>query len=216
MPRCKTRKATKAKKATKKISKTKKTKKVKKIKIPAKLIKYLEKAGVKYDVLEHKTVFTAIDAAATMKRKLNEIAKSLLVKADKNYYIVVVPADNNVNFEKLGKIISKKEDKDIKVVKIPSEKIMEKVLKVKAGAISAFGSLYKLPVIVDKKLTKIKKAVFSGGSFNYSIEMAVKDFVKLEDALLGSFSIKKKIKKSIAKTRKAKKTKKQKTSKKKK
>ncbi len=210
MSRCKSRKAIKAKKtANKKISKIKKTK------LSAKLIKYLEKADVKYNVLEHKTVFTAIDAAATMKRKLNEIAKSLLVKVDKNYYIVVVPADNNVNFEKLGKIISKKENKDVKVVKIPSEKIMEKVLKVKAGAISAFGSLYKLPVIVDKKLTKIKKAVFSGGSFNHSIEMAVKDFVKLEDAILGSFSIKKKIKKSTTKTEKTKKTKKQKTHKKK-
>ncbi len=205
MPRCKTKKITKAKKTIKKVSKTqktKKTKKVKKTKIPAKLIKYLEKAGVKYDILEHKTVFTAIDAAATMKRKLNEIAKSLLIKADKNYYIVIVSADNNINFEKLEKIISKKENKNIKIVKIPSEKIMEKILKVKAGAISAFGGLYKLPVIVDKKLTKIKKAVFSGGSFNHSIEMSVNDFIKLEDALLGGFSIKKKIKKNITKIKK--------------
>ena len=57
----------------------------KKTKLPAKLVKYLEKAGVKHEIIEHKTVYTAYDAAATMKKKLNEIAKSLFIKADKDY-----------------------------------------------------------------------------------------------------------------------------------
>ncbi len=178
-----------------KTKKAKKIKKARRIKLSARLLKYLEKTGVKHNILEHKTVFTAIDAAATMKRKLNEIAKSLLVKAGGDYYIVILPADNNIDFIKLEKVLSKITDKKIKAVKIPSEKIMEKVLKVKAGAISAFGGLYKLPVVIDKKLAKTKKAIFSGGSFNYSIEMAVKDFVKLENAIFGNFSVKKKIKK---------------------
>ena len=85
---------------------------------------------------------------------------------------------------------------------------MEKLLKVKAGAMSAFGGLHKLPVIVDKGMIKAKKAVFSSGSFNHSIEMAVRDFVKMENAVLGSFGIKKKIKKQkIVKAKKSVKTK---------
>src|SRR3989339_528456 len=79
----------------------------KKTKISDKLIKYLEKVGVGHNILEHRTVYTAIDAAATMKKKLNEIAKSLLIKADKDYYLVLVPADNNIDFEKLKKVIFK-------------------------------------------------------------------------------------------------------------
>ena len=59
---------------------------------------------------------------------------------------------------------------------------------------SAFGGVHKLPVYMDKGLTKAKKAIFSSGSFNHSVEMAVKDFVKLENAVLGSFGIKKKVK----------------------
>ena len=45
----------------------------KKTKIPAKLVKYLDKAGINHEVLEHRTVYTAFDAAATTKKKLNEI-----------------------------------------------------------------------------------------------------------------------------------------------
>ena len=121
----------------------------KKVKFPQKLAKYLEKAGVKHNVLEHKTVYTAYDAAATMGKKLNEIAKSLLVIADKDYYLVLLPAYHNLD---------------------------------------------KLPVVMEKKLAGVKKAVFASGSFNHSVEMAVKDFVKLENAMLGSFGIKKKVK----------------------
>ena len=167
-------------------------------KSPTKVIKHLEKSGVKHDVVEHKTVYTAHDAAATMKKKMEQVAKSLLVKADKDYYVVLLPADHNLDLDKLKKVVSKHQQKDIKVVKIPAEKIAREVLKIKDNAMTAFGSLYKLPVLMKKKMEKVTKAVFSSDSFNHSIEMAVKDFVKLEDAMLASFGAKKKLKKKKA------------------
>lgn len=160
-------------------------------KFPQKLAKYLEKTGIKHKILEHKTVYTAYDAAATTGKKLSEIAKSLLVMADKDYYLAILPADHNLDFKKLAGAISQAAGKKIKVVKIPGEAVMEKLLKVKAGAMSAFGGLHKLPVVMEKKLANIKKAVFASGSFNHSVEMALKDFIKLEKAVLGSFGVKK-------------------------
>jgi len=71
------------------------------------------------------------------------------------------------------------------------------VLKVKKDSISAFGSLYKLPVIMEKRIAKVKKAVFSSDSFNHSVEMVVKDFINLEEAVVDTFGVKKKIKKPI-------------------
>lgn len=164
-----------------------------KSKIPPKLVTYLEKAGVDHQILEHKTVYSAIDAALTLKRKFNEIAKTLLIKADKDYYLIILPADLNLDFDRLAKLISKFKDKDVRMVKIPGEEIMGQLLRIKNGTVSAFGSLHKLTVFADKSLTKIKKAVFASGSFNHSIEMATEDFIKLENAVLGSFGVKKKI-----------------------
>ncbi len=167
---------------------------VKKKKIPKKVLDHLKKSGIDHEILEHKTVYTAVDAALTMRKKLEEIAKSLLVKADKDYFLVLLPANYNLDLEKLKKVISKSHQKDIKIVKIPGEKIVENTLKVKAGTISAFGSLYKIPVIVEKKLEKLKKGIFSAGSFNHSVELIVNDFIKLEKAISGSFAKKKKMK----------------------
>jgi Ala-tRNA(Pro) deacylase len=183
------------KKKTLKTGKTikSKTKKVK-TKLPEKLIKYLETAAIDHKILEHRTVYTAYDAAATMRKKLNEIAKSLLIAADKDYYIVILPADQNLDFNKLNAFLTKQFGKKIKVVKIPGEKIMEDIFKVKAGTLSAFGKLHNLPVVMDKTLAKVKQAIFSSGSFNHSVFMAVKDFTKLENAVIGSFGVKKKIK----------------------
>lgn len=163
-------------------------------KFPEKIIKYLENAGIPHEVLEHKTVYTAMDAAATMRKKLGEIAKSLLVKADRDYFLIILPADRNLDFGKLAKALKSLNKKDYTVVKIPGEKIMTELLKLKQGTISAFGKLHNLPVIAEKNLTKVKKAVFPTGDFNHSVQMAVKDFIKLENALLGSFGVKKKIK----------------------
>lgn len=161
---------------------------------PKKIINYLEKMGVSHDLLEHKTVYTAIDAANTLKKKINQIAKSLVVKADKDYYLVLLPADKNLSEEKLRKLVSKQKGKEVKTVKIPGEKIMQNALKIKQGALSAFGKAHKLPVIVDKELEKAKKVIFSTGGLNHSVEMKVKDFIEMEEALLGNLGVKKKIK----------------------
>ncbi|OGF25007.1 hypothetical protein A2331_00460 [Candidatus Falkowbacteria bacterium RIFOXYB2_FULL_34_18] len=179
----------------------------KKTKISDKLIKYLEKVGVGHNILEHRTVYTAIDAAATMKKKLNEIAKSLLIKADKDYYLVLVPADNNIDFEKLKKVIGKKHQKDIKTIMIPGEKMVNNALKIKMNTLTAFGKMHKLAMIIDKRFEKLKKAVFASGSNNHSIEMAIKDFIKIEEPVIGGFGVKKKIKKQAVTKPKSRKTK---------
>ena len=71
---------------------------------------------------------------------------------------------------------------------------MKSLLKLKNEGMSAFGGFHKLPVILEKNLSKVKKAVFSSGSFNHSVEMAVKNFSQLENVILADFGINKKIK----------------------
>lgn len=171
---------------------------IKKIKIiskkPSALVKYFSDKGVSHNILKHKTVYTAIDAANTMKRKMNEIVKSLLVVADQKYFLVCLPADHNLDLKKIKKIISQETGEKIKVVRIPDEKTMLKAVKIKNAGLSAFGSFHNLPVIMEEKLANLKKAIFSSDRFDHSIEMAVKDFIKMENAILGNFGIKKKVK----------------------
>jgi len=175
---------------------------------PQNVKKYLDSKGIKYEEIAHKTVYTAYDAAQTLKKELKEVAKNLLVQADKTFVLVIVSADKKVDLKKLKKALKAKN------VKIPGEEVMVKVLKIKPGAVSSFGKLHQLETVVDKALLKTKKVLLSTGSFTDSVLMKAKDFIQLEEAKLadvamkGGYVIPKKVKKQMKKAKAAAKKKK--------
>lgn len=169
--------------------------------IPKQITSYLDKRGAKYGIVTHKKVYTAYDAAQTLKKKLEQIAKNLIVQTDKGLVLVLLPASKRVDLKKLKKLMNAK-GKGIKKIEIPKEGVMLRVLKVKPGALSAFGAMHKLEVYMDKGLQKAKKAIFSSGSFTDSLEMGLKEFEKLEKPVVGVFSEVKKFQKKVAKAAK--------------
>src|SRR3989344_4354597 len=166
--------------------------------IPKQIINYLDKRGAKYAIVTHRKVYTAYDAAQTLKKKLDEIVKNLLIKTNKGFILVLLPASKRLDLNKLKKLMNAK-GKGIKKVEIPKEGVMVRIFKVKPGALPAFGSFNDLEVYMDKSLQKVKKAIFSSGSFTDSIEMALKEFEKLEKPIVGLFSEAKKFKKPAKK-----------------
>ena len=155
--------------------------------ISLKLRKHLEQNKIKYEIVPHKKVYTALDAAATLKARLEEIAKSLVVKADKTYYLLILSANRNVNLGKLKSILKAKK------VLIPKEAELVKVFKIKPGSLTGFGSIHQLPVVVDKGFEKVRQAIFAGGSLVESVKMNVKDYIKIEQPIRHLFSEVKKI-----------------------
>lgn len=168
--------------------------------IPKKILNYLKKNKIKHEILQHKTVYTAYDLANTLAKKLNEIAKTLVVKVDKKYVLVVLPAHLRLDFAKVKKVLKAKS------AELAPEKAMEKIFKVKPGAITPFGSLHKVEVLLDKALLKTQKAIISAGSFTDSLRLKVKDLQKLEKATLADVGekVKKQAKKLIKKARRGK------------
>lgn len=158
------------------------------MKIPAKVTNYLNKHNVKYDVVKHKTVYTAYDLAQTLKRKLNEVVKTLVIKVDKGHALVILPASHQVDFKALKKAIG------AKLVDIDKENVMAKLFKVKPGAVSPFhGPLHKLPVYVDKTVVKLQKAVVQAGSFENSLHLKTKDLLKALEGRVAKFAVTKKL-----------------------
>jgi len=168
--------------------------------IPKKVESYLKKTNRKFEQISHKTVYTAYDLAQTLKRELKDIAKALVIKADKAYVLVIVPASAKVNLKKLKKALGARK------ISIPDEKVMVKVFKVKPGAISAFGKLHKVETFVDKSLLKARDIILQAGSFTDSIRMKAKDYVEMEEAKLMNIAEKGgyKLKKSTKPKKKAK------------
>ncbi len=147
-----------------------------------KLTKYLDESKIKYSIIEHRVVFTAHDTAQTTKKKLGEIAKVVLVKADKGLALAVLPAGKYLDFKGIQKVLKAKK------VSLANEKDITKQLKTKVGLLHPFGNLFKLPTLLDKNLSKAKKMIASAQSYTESLEISVKDFIKLTEPKIGTLS----------------------------
>lgn len=167
--------------------------------IPANVRKYLEKNKVPHEVVKHKKVYTAFDLARTLDEKFEKIAKTLLVKADKRYVVVTIPAHYRLDIGKLKRFLKAKE------VQIANEPMIKKILNLRPGALIPFGTLHKLEAVFDKSLHKAKEMVVGAGSFTESLKMKVKDLEKLEKPSVADIgkSIAEDLKKAVNKGKEA-------------
>jgi len=152
--------------------------------VPKRIINFLDKSKIKYEIIEHKTVYTAFDKAQTLKVKPRIIGKTLILRGDKDLKVVLIGANKNLDlkkFKQLGKF---------KKVDFVSEKEVKKKFKgAKVGAIPAFGNLWKFKTFIDRSIFKEKEIFLNGGDYNFSIKINPEDFKKLApDLIIGSFS----------------------------
>lgn len=158
-----------------------------------KIINHLKTTNLSHEVIPHKKVYTAYDASQTLKVHPKQIVKSLIVKVKNNFALILLSADKNIDFKKLAKQFNAKEVD----VKIPNEKVLMKKLGIKPGTAHVFGDLYKIPVVVEKDLAKLKDAIFSSGDLTKSLKLKVNDFIKHQNAEIAQFGIVKKFKKAV-------------------
>ncbi len=146
------------------------------------LTKFLDKTKVKYNLLKHKVVYTAHDLAQTTKRKLSDIAKVVLVRADKDFVLIVLPAGKYLDLKGIKTALKAKK------VSLATEKEIKAKLKTKIGLLHPFGSQYNVKTLLDKGMSKSKKLISSAGSYTDSFELSMKDFEKLVLPIKGVFS----------------------------
>lgn len=172
------------------------------------LEKFLKDAKVKYELVKHRTVYTALDKANTLKVKPKEVAKTVVLKLGAGklaqYVVASIPADKNFDKEKFKKLYNdwlkkavKAEGKVFKAVKeidFAAEAVIKKnIIKIKkGGTVAPFGFLYKLPAFIDKSLLKVRKLVINGGGFEESVIIDGGQIEKIEEIVKGSFSKSKK------------------------
>ena len=136
--------------------------------IPKKFETYLKKNDIVHDIVTHRKIYTAFDLAQTTGKKLSDIAKTVAIKADTTYALVVIPASHRLDLTKLKKTLSAKKLTMVREVQLA------KVLKVKPGSITPFATFYNIPVYVDKSLLKSRVILVSTGSFTDSLKVKTK------------------------------------------
>ena len=160
--------------------------------IPKKVIKFLNKNKIKYQSVEHRTVYTAYDKAATLRVKPKVIGKTLLLRIDRDLAVVLIPGNRNLDKNKFKKLASgwqKKQNREAaKRIDFVSEKLMKSRFKgIKIGALPPFGSIWKLPTFIDNSLIKEKNIFVNSGIYETSFKLSPRIFEKI-GAIKGVFS----------------------------
>lgn len=161
---------------------------------PKKILNFLEKSKIKYELLDHKTVFTAYDKANTLRLPEKIIAKVLLMKADKERIFALLAANKRLCKVKFKKAINDKRKKEglkpVKKIDLVKETWMKKNMKsIDLGALPPFGALWKMETIADKNLMRQKEIVISVGKYNFSVKVKTIDLKeKVPNFFIGDFS----------------------------
>jgi Ala-tRNA(Pro) deacylase len=142
--------------------------------MPIKQLKeFLDKNKVKYLSTMHSPAFTSQEIAASAHVSGRELAKIVIVKADGKLAMVVVPANDKVNFTKLHQQMGKQVD-------LASESdFKDKFPGCEVGAMPPFGNLFDIPVYVASSLSKHENIVFNAGSHSELMQVAYPDFERL-------------------------------------
>ena len=163
------------------------------------LIKYLDQNKIKYEVVEHKTVYTAHDKAATLRVKPQIVGKTVAIAFDgKNYALGLIPANKNLDKKKVliaSNLRRKKTgEKGYKKIDFAKESWMKKTFEgIDIGATPPFGAFYGLPFFIDNSLTKQTKIFINAGKYEFSFKISPANLLKLnKESLRGGFSVAKK------------------------
>jgi Ala-tRNA(Pro) deacylase len=144
---------------------------------------YLDKAKVKYKVLEHDTAYTAQEVAAATHVKGKELVKAVMVKTDGKMLMVVMPSTRKLDFELLKKTLKAKD------TALASEEEFGPLFPdCEVGAMPPMGNLYKVDVIADESLADDEEIVFRAGTHHDIIKISYDDFQKLEKPKLAKIT----------------------------
>jgi len=141
--------------------------------ISKKFLKILEEKKIKYKILNHKKVYTALDKSKTLKVSPKKIVKTLVLKIDRNLAILNLNAEQKVNFKKLekfGKKISLLKEKDIK----------KKLKGATLGSVLPFGIFWKIQTFFDNSLKNQREIILNSGDCKASIVISPKALEKID------------------------------------
>ena len=148
-----------------------------------KIDEFLTNQGVAFERLHHRPAYTANRTAQVLHVPGREVAKTVLLRAGKGYALAVLPATHRVDLERVS------QDLGGERVELASEEDMGRLFPdCERGAVPPFGSLYRLPTLVDESLAADEKIVFEGQTHEDAIRMSYKDYAAVEHPRTGHFA----------------------------
>jgi Ala-tRNA(Pro) deacylase len=151
--------------------------------IPRDIKQYMFHNNVSYVHKTHLVAYRSQDIAQIEHIPGREFAKTVVLCADENLILAVLPGDHIINLEALRNQVG------CRTLSLPPESEFAKDFPgCQPGAMPPFGMLFGLPLYCDSALAKQAEIEFNAGTHVDTIRMTYPSFIKLENPLVLSFS----------------------------
>lgn len=143
--------------------------------MPVKALKeLLDNNHIKYSCINHSPGFTSQEIAAAAHVSGKQLAKTVIVTIGDQLAMVVLPANESVNFAALKEAAG-----GVNVDLARESDFKGKFPECEVGAMPPFGNLYGMPVFVSNHLGEYEQILFNSGSHSELMKLAYIDFLKL-------------------------------------
>lgn len=144
---------------------------------------YLRRQRVPFDVLPHRTTFTAQRMAHTLDVPGDNVAKTVVVESDDHFALMVLQASHFVDMPKARQALSAAS------IKLAMEDDLSDLFPdCELGAVPPFGSRYEMETVVDESLSHDDYIVFEGNCHDEAISMRYGDFAAIEQPTVADFT----------------------------
>jgi Ala-tRNA(Pro) deacylase len=144
---------------------------------------YLRENQVPYQTQHHPTAFTAQAVAEREHISGKLLAKVVMVVADGDMIMLVLPAANRVDVAQAAAILGARE------VRLADESEFAATFSdCEVGAMPPFGNLYGLPMYVDKTLAADETIFFQAGTHTDTMSLKFADFERLAKPNVADFA----------------------------
>lgn len=145
---------------------------------------YFEKNAVRYRAQNHLHVITAPEVAQTTHTPGRLLAKTVILKADGDLVMAVLPADRKIDFDMLKVAMGAHE---LRLAK--EDEFGDRFPDCEVGGMPPFGNLYDMPVVLEQALTEIPWVAFNAGTHTEIVKMDMSDLVQLTNPMICSFTV---------------------------
>lgn len=142
----------------------------------------LDTNKISYLVFDHAPVYTSLDAAKIRNADVSLGTKALVLVADKQPILVVVPGDKKANFKEIKKHLK------VKDLRMASVSEVKDLTTLKVGSIPPLGSVLGLKSYFDKNICNKDDVFFNAGMHTTSIKMKASDLIKVESPVILSLT----------------------------
>lgn len=151
--------------------------------LPPRIRAYLDTNHVRWRQQHHRRADTAQELAHAVHVTGHRVAKPVLVWADGQAWMIVVPATEIIDFDALRDVLHARS------VELMTEHEMSGLFPdCEVGAEPPFGRLYEVPMLVEEDLMRAGDIVCHGGSHDESIELPYADYLRVERPFIAHFA----------------------------